>query len=205
MNNVTHANVDVQSYAFTTQALFVGHADYQFAKWQVIDTPGILDHPLDKRNHIEMQSIAALAHLNACILFFIDISGTGDYSIPEQIKLFDSIKPLLTNKPLVIVANKVDLKSWEEVSVKDKKLIQKTAEENNGFLIKMSNKSGIGIAQVKETACNVLLEYRLKEKAKSAKKFSDVLDKIHVGVPKSLGGVARRANGSHIMVRRIRR
>jgi nucleolar GTP-binding protein len=44
---VTKANVDVQPYAFTTQNLFVGHCEYKYAKWQVIDTPGILDHPLD--------------------------------------------------------------------------------------------------------------------------------------------------------------
>jgi nucleolar GTP-binding protein len=46
-----------------------------------MDTPGILDHPLDERNTIEMQSITALAHLNACILFFIDISETCGWSI----------------------------------------------------------------------------------------------------------------------------
>ena len=47
INNVTNANVDVQPYAFTTQNLFVGHTDYKYARWQVIDTPGVLDHPLD--------------------------------------------------------------------------------------------------------------------------------------------------------------
>jgi len=54
MNNVTDANVDVQPYAFTTQSLYVGHTDYKYGRWQVIDTPGILDHPLDERNTIEM-------------------------------------------------------------------------------------------------------------------------------------------------------
>ena len=39
----------------------------------------------------------------------------------------------------------------------------------------MSNKSGVGINSVKETACNILLDYRLKEKSKSSKKFNDVL------------------------------
>jgi nucleolar GTP-binding protein len=83
MNNVTNANVDVQPYAFTTQSLYVGHTDYKYARWQVIDTPGILDHPLDERNTIEMQSITALAHLNACILYFIDISETCGYTIEQ--------------------------------------------------------------------------------------------------------------------------
>lgn len=79
---MTKANVDVQPYPFTTQSLFVGHTDYKYSKWQIIDTPGILDHPLDQRNTIEMQAITALAHLNACILFLLDISETCGYTIP---------------------------------------------------------------------------------------------------------------------------
>ena len=53
VNAVTHANVEVQPYAFTTKSLFVGHTDYAYVRWQVIDTPGILDHPLEERNTIE--------------------------------------------------------------------------------------------------------------------------------------------------------
>ncbi|KAJ1853734.1 Nucleolar GTP-binding protein 1, partial [Coemansia sp. RSA 638] len=48
MNKVTRADVDVQPYAFTTKSLFVGHMDYKYLRWQVIDTPGILDHPLEE-------------------------------------------------------------------------------------------------------------------------------------------------------------
>ena len=50
MNKVTRADVDVQPYAFTTKSLFVGHMDYKYLRWQVIDTPGILDHPLEEMN-----------------------------------------------------------------------------------------------------------------------------------------------------------
>ena len=45
----------MQPYAFTTKSLFVGHMDYRYLRWQVIDTPGILDRPLEERNTIEMQ------------------------------------------------------------------------------------------------------------------------------------------------------
>ena len=34
----------------------------------VIDTPGILDHELEKRNVIEMQAVTALAHLPCAVL-----------------------------------------------------------------------------------------------------------------------------------------
>lgn len=94
MNKITNANVDVQNYPFTTQSLFVGHTQFQYTDWQVIDTPGLLDRPIAERNTIEMQAITALAHLNACILYFVDISEECGYSIDKQIALFESIKVL---------------------------------------------------------------------------------------------------------------
>lgn len=54
---------------------------------QVVDTPGILDHPLEERNTIEMQAVTALAHLQCCVLYFIDISEQCGYTIKEQVRL----------------------------------------------------------------------------------------------------------------------
>jgi len=59
--------------------------DYKYLRWQVIDTPGILDHPLEDRNTIEMQSITALAHIRACVMFFMDISEQCGYSVQQQV------------------------------------------------------------------------------------------------------------------------
>jgi nucleolar GTP-binding protein len=97
MNKITRANVDVQPYAFTTKSLFVGHMDYKYLRWQVIDTPGILDHPLEDRNTIEMCSITALAHLQCAVLYFIDFSEMCGFSVKQQMALFDNIKVCLLN------------------------------------------------------------------------------------------------------------
>ncbi len=35
MNKLTRADVEVQPYAFTTKALYVGHLDYKYLRWQV--------------------------------------------------------------------------------------------------------------------------------------------------------------------------
>jgi len=86
MNKITRANVEVQPYAFTTKSLYVGHMDFKYLRWQVIDTPGILDHPLEDRNTIEMQSITALAHLTAAVLYFMDLSEQCGFSISEQVR-----------------------------------------------------------------------------------------------------------------------
>ena len=59
--------------------------------------------------------MTALAHLNAAILFMLDISESCGYTIPQQIDLFNSIKPLFQAKPLVIVLTKIDLQSYNEL------------------------------------------------------------------------------------------
>ncbi|OXB76804.1 UNVERIFIED_CONTAM: hypothetical protein H355_008193 [Colinus virginianus] len=115
INKVTRADVEVQPYAFTTKSLFVGHMDYRYLRWQVVDTPGILDHPLEDRNTIEMQAITALAHLRAAVLYVMDVSEQCGHSLEEQVELFRNIKPLFANKPLIIVANKCDVKRIAEL------------------------------------------------------------------------------------------
>ena len=65
---------------------------------QVIDTPGILDHPLEQRNTIEMQAITALAHLRACVLYVMDFSQQCGFSIEDQFSLFENIRPLFSKK-----------------------------------------------------------------------------------------------------------
>lgn len=82
---ITRADVEVQPYAFTTKSLYVGHMDYKYLRWQVIDTPGILDHPLEDRNVIEMQAVTALAHLRAAVLYVMDLSEQCDHSLEDQV------------------------------------------------------------------------------------------------------------------------
>uniref|UniRef100_A0A8C8Z196 Nucleolar GTP-binding protein 1 n=1 Tax=Prolemur simus TaxID=1328070 RepID=A0A8C8Z196_PROSS len=120
INKVTRADVDVQPYAFTTKALFVGHMDYKYLRWQVVDTPGILDHPLEDRNTIEMQAITALAHLRAAVLYVMDLSEQCGHGLREQLGLFQNIRPLFASKPLIIVANKCDVKRIAELSEDDR-------------------------------------------------------------------------------------
>ncbi|PPD66794.1 hypothetical protein GOBAR_DD36328 [Gossypium barbadense] len=90
MNKITRANVDVQPYAFTAKSLFVGHTDYKYLGYQVIDTPGILDRPFKDRN--KRFSITALASLRAAVLFFLDVSGSCGYNIAQHAALFHNIK-----------------------------------------------------------------------------------------------------------------
>lgn len=204
INKITRADVDVQPYAFTTKSLFVGHTDYKYLRYQVIDTPGILDHPLEDRNTIEMLSITALAHLKAAVLFFLDVSGSCGYTIAQQAALFHSIKPLFANKPLIVVCNKIDLQPLEGLPEDDANLIaEMKAEaaktmvgqygkpgEDDGVLLSMSALKEEGVNAVKNVACERLLEQRVEIKMKS-KKINDCLNRIHVAMPKVRDGKER--------------
>lgn len=181
MTKVTRADVDVQSYSFTTRALYVGHMDYKYLRWQVIDTPGVLDRPLEERNLIEMQAITALAHLRAAILYFIDITEMCGYSIKEQISLLDNIKPLFTNKPLFVVCNKIDLVKPEDLNPEAKELL-KGIEDRGIPILYMSTISGQGVMEVKEAACERLLAHRVEGKV-SGRKVDSILNRLHLAEP----------------------
>merc|ERR1712142_557145 len=129
INKITRADVEVQPYAFTTKSLFVGHTDYRYLRWQVVDTPGILDHPLEERNTIEMQAITALAHLRAVVLYIMDVSEQCGNTVEAQFALFNNIKPLFANKPLIVVVNKIDVKKVEDLSDERKALFEDLKKE----------------------------------------------------------------------------
>ncbi|XP_034366465.1 GTP-binding protein 4 [Arvicanthis niloticus] len=181
INKVTRADVDVQPYAFTTKSLFVGHMDYKYLRWQVVDTPGILDHPLEDRNTIEMQAITALAHLRAAVLYVMDLSEQCGHGLKEQLELFQNIRPLFINKPLIVVANKCDVKRIAELSEEDQKIFLDLQGE--GFpVIETSTLTEEGVIQVKTEACDRLLAHRVETKMKG-NKVNEVLNRLHLAVP----------------------
>lgn len=192
MNKITRANVEVQPYAFTTQSLYVGHTDYRYLRWQVIDTPGLLDRPLEERNVIEMQAITALAHLQCSVLFLLDISEQCGTSIEDQCNLFKSIKPLFSNKQLIIIANKVDIQPYETLSQSSKDLIQSTIKDSlNVSFLTMSNITEDGISHAKSIACDRLLAARVESRVNCKHALDNVMNRLRVTKPKVSDDVPR--------------
>uniref|UniRef100_A0A672NTH2 Nucleolar GTP-binding protein 1 n=1 Tax=Sinocyclocheilus grahami TaxID=75366 RepID=A0A672NTH2_SINGR len=181
INKVTRADVEVQPYAFTTKSLFVGHMDYKYLRWQVVDTPGILDHPLEERNTIEMQAITALAHLRAAVLYVMDVSEQCGHALSQQLELFNNIRPLFANKPLIVMANKCDVRKISELSEENQKIFVDLIAEGI-TVIETSSLTDEGVMQVKAEACDRLLAHRVDTKMKT-KKVHDVLNRLHLAVP----------------------
>ncbi len=76
-----------------------------------------------------LQSITALAHLRAAVLYVMDVSEQCGHTLAEQAALFHSIKPLFANKPLLIVANKTDLTSIDSLSAEDRAILDEMVSE----------------------------------------------------------------------------
>eukprot|EP00922_Rhytidocystis_sp_ex-Travisia-forbesii_P061820 GHVS01091555.1.p2 GENE.GHVS01091555.1~~GHVS01091555.1.p2 ORF type:complete len:682 (+),score=101.11 GHVS01091555.1:74-2047(+) len=180
INAISHANVEVQPYAFTTKSLFVGHFDYCYSRWQVIDTPGILDRPLEDRNTVEMTAITALAHIQAAVLYVVDLSEQCGFSLDSQVKLFHSIKPLFKNKPLLVVLNKNDIRPFESLSADEKKLIQSMKDGESEFEVEFVRTSTLtleGVDAAKNRACDLLLESRVAKKTE-AKRVDSIMNRL---------------------------
>ncbi|KPP69058.1 hypothetical protein Z043_112212 [Scleropages formosus] len=145
---------------------------------KVVDTPGILDHPLEERNTIEMQAITALAHLRSAVLYVMDLSEQCGHTLSQQLELFNNIRPLFANKPLIIVANKCDVKKIHELSEENQKIFAELSAEGIP-VIETSTLTEEGVMRVKTEACDRLLAHRVDTKMKG-KKVHDVLNRLHL-------------------------
>jgi len=114
---LTGSAPEVAPYPFTTKQLMLGYAN----KTQFIDTPGLLDRPLQKRNKIELQAILALKHLAKKIIFIIDPSESCGYPVKEQVALLKEIEKNF-GIPMIVVLNKTDIAPKEVVERLKKEL-----------------------------------------------------------------------------------
>lgn len=86
-----------------------------------------------------------------------------------QIKLFESIKPLFTNKPLIVVMNKADIVRLEELPPEKRTLLKPLEDDTNVPMLEMSTITDFGVMEVKLEACERLLAFRVDQKIKTKK------------------------------------
>ncbi|OXB71188.1 UNVERIFIED_CONTAM: hypothetical protein H355_006887, partial [Colinus virginianus] len=144
---------------------------------QVIDTPGILDHPLEERNVIEMVAITALTHiqdaflcderlflLQSTVLYLLDLSEECGYSIEMQVSLFHSLAVLFKNKDVLIVLNKTDKVMLADLPPERQMLIRDMGKDVKVDFVEASTLTGIGVDEAKNRACDMLLKRKVEQK-----------------------------------------
>lgn len=113
LKRLTGAKAKIAAYAFTTKQINSGFMEVNYARVQVLDTPGLLDHA--KRNEIERKAIAALRHLANIIVFVVDPTQHCGYPLEEQLKLLEQIRQEFNGKKILVVVNKADIATHEEI------------------------------------------------------------------------------------------
>ncbi|MBI4148560.1 50S ribosome-binding GTPase [Candidatus Woesearchaeota archaeon] len=115
LSALTGSTPKIAPYPFTTQNLMLGYLSCDGKKIQLIDTPGLLDRPLEHRNPIEKQAVLALKHLAKAIIFVLDPSEACGYPFQEQLNLLAEIKRSFP-APVIVVANKSDLQHGKKLA-----------------------------------------------------------------------------------------
>ncbi len=112
---LTRAKPEIKPYPFTTKSIIVGHIISRNARVQLLDTPGLLDTPLSRKNRIERQAILAMRYLADIILFIVDPSEKCGFPIEYQKKVYDEIVGNFIDTPVVLIYNKIDVSSEEDI------------------------------------------------------------------------------------------
>jgi nucleolar GTP-binding protein len=124
VRTISTAQPEISYYPFTTKEIIVGKFTHQRLNIQIIDSPGLLDRPLDERNEIELQSIFALKYLAKLIIYMIDPSESCGYPIGKQINLLDYLQDIFPEIEFIIVINKIDLNEEYELDNKYREKIK---------------------------------------------------------------------------------
>ncbi len=144
---LSNATPQIAPYPFTTKGIVVGHTEYRWRKFQIIDTPGLLDRKLEERNDIERQAVLALQYLTDVMVFLIDRSETCGYSLDKQMALLDSIKKGFPKVPILVVESKADISPPGDeplrVSAKEGTGVEELRQLLNEELLKIAQKEEV--------------------------------------------------------------
>ncbi len=153
VGKISSAQPQISEYPFTTKQIYLGMYYDKFGSryFQVIDTPGILDRPMSKRNHIEKQAILALNTIATIIIFVFDPTVASGYDVISQIQLLEEIKQIFAEDleiPIKIVINKIDFATTDEINQLLNKLIEMKFISNNEDVIRTNAKDGENVDEV---------------------------------------------------------
>ncbi|XGI82846.1 NOG1 family protein [Halorutilales archaeon Cl-col2-1] len=149
LEDVTNAKPKIAEYPFTTKGVGIGHFERDYIRYQIVDTPGLLDRPIDDRNSMEKQAVTALEKLADVVVFVLDPSEYCGYEIESQVDLLDEIRGGF-DVPVVTVANKTDLYDTDSV------------ELDVSIDIWMSLEDGEGVEETLEAALDEISSEKLK-------------------------------------------
>jgi len=130
VNTVTRARNEEAAYPFTTTQVHVGHVERDHIRYQLVDTPGLLDRPPEEHNEIESQATSALEHVADAVLVVLDPSGDCGYPLDTQRTLRDSLADRF-DVPVLSVYNKIDRLDDERPHPEDTDHVMSITDDRN--------------------------------------------------------------------------
>ncbi len=160
------ATPKVASYPFTSQELSVGHFMDSRDRYQLVDTPGLLDRPFDERNSIEKQAVLALTLLTDLCIYMVDPTGNCGFPLEPQLSLLDSLFESIPGMRFLMVVSKSDLDLPDHVDMSFMESLPAKLGDRYLGLITISAKEGTGLDELRAILIESLeaREPRLKEK-----------------------------------------
>lgn len=107
-----------------------------------------------------------------------------------QCKLFNSIKPLFQNRPVILVINKIDIVRLADLSAENRAYVDTITADKTVTVVETSTYSEEGVMDVRNVACDALLAHRVEQKLKGTR-IDMVANKIHVAMPQKRDDVDR--------------
>ena len=158
---LSSGKMEVNHYPFTTKRIHLGHFNFRRLQYQMVDTPGLLDRPMHKRNHIEMQAISALENLGSLVLFLIDESENCGMSMEEQNNLLEEILELLAETTVMIISTKADLheqrpENWDTVRDAETEYLQFGEEQYTDLPLLVDSNGYITISALENVGLEAL-------------------------------------------------
>jgi nucleolar GTP-binding protein len=135
---LTGARPRVESYPFTTQQLLLGYFESRYMRYQVVDTPGLLDRAIDDRNPAEKQAVLALRYLANAVIYIFDPSNHCGYPPEQQLEVYREIMESF-DVPVIPVVNKEDILGEEKGRV----FLERNSLEDKGILCSAVDNQGI--------------------------------------------------------------
>jgi len=155
LSKLTSAKPEIGTYPFTTKTLIAGHLIVEpYGRIVLVDSPGILDSPIEEKNIIEYKAILAVKYLADQVLYVFSIYPSFYYTLSEQLNVYYSVRKIMGDKPVIVLVNKVDLV--------DNVFLEKTLSEIEKYTnvkpIPVSALTGYNLDKVREILVKRLMD-----------------------------------------------
>ncbi|MEM3831225.1 MAG: GTPase [Sulfolobales archaeon] len=145
LSSLSRARPEISNYPFTTKNIIAGHYIDESSGIRImfIDTPGLLDRPVEEMNQIELRAVHSLKHLADKIVFLLDPRKNFYYTLEQQLRVLDTVREISGKRDIIICINKIDIAGEDEISEVERKILERGFSKD--FILRISALKKLGL------------------------------------------------------------